>query len=54
VASAISGATGKSSPVDADGFGLIDSADSDALKIVTLTELKAVLKTYFDTLYAAI
>lgn len=54
IAAAIAGATSKSTPVDADGIGIIDSADSSSLKIVTIAELKAVLKTYFDTLYAAI
>lgn len=50
----IAGATGKTTPVDADTFGVIDSADSNTLKGVTLTNLKAVLKTYFDTLYSPV
>ncbi len=54
VAAAIAGAAGKSSPVDADSLALIDSADSNALKEMTLADLKAYLKTYFDTLYSAL
>jgi hypothetical protein len=51
VGSAIHGATGKSTPVDADEIGLIDSAASNVLKKLTWANLKATLKTYFDTLY---
>lgn len=54
VASAIAGATAKATPVDADSLALIDSEDSSALKGVTISELKAVLKSYFDTIYAPI
>lgn len=54
IAAAIAGATAKSTPVDADGLAIIDSEDSNALKIVTLAELKAVMKNYFDTLYEAL
>lgn len=50
----ISGATGKSTPVDADTLALSDSAAASALKSVTWANLKATLKTYFDTLYAAL
>ncbi len=46
--------TGKTTPVDADVITLSDSAASDDAKKVTLTNLKAFLKTYFDTLYPAI
>lgn len=49
----ISGATGKTTPVDADTFGLSDSAASNVLKSLTWANLKATLKTYFDTLYQA-
>ena len=48
----IHAATGKSTPVDADELGLIDSAASNALKKLTWANLKATLKSYFDTLYA--
>ena len=53
VGSAIHGATGKTTPVDADELGLIDSAASNVLKKLTWTNLKDTLKTYFDTLYQA-
>lgn len=41
VGSSIAGASAKATPVDADSFGLIDSADSDALKETTMANLKA-------------
>lgn len=41
-------------PVDADELGIMDSAALWAQKKVTLANLKATLKTYFDTLYAPI
>lgn len=50
---AISRLTAKTTLVDADTFPLTDSEASDAAKKVTGTNLKAYLKTYFDTLYAA-
>jgi hypothetical protein len=46
--------TGKTTPVDADVITLSDSAASDDAKKVTLTNFKAFLKTYFDTLYNAL
>lgn len=46
-------AAGKTTPVDADEMPLVDSAASFALKLLTWANLKATLKTYFDTLYAA-
>ncbi len=46
-------ATGKTTPVDADELPLVDSAASNVLKKLTGTNLKAYLKTYFDTLYTA-
>lgn len=49
----IHGATAKATPVDADTVGLIDSAASNALKKLSWANIKATLKTYFDTLYAA-
>jgi hypothetical protein len=44
-------ASAKTTPVDADTVGLIDSAASSVLKYVTWANIKATLKTYFDTLY---
>lgn len=46
--------TGKTTPVDADTMVISDSAASDDAKKVTLTNFKAFLKTYFDTLYTGI
>lgn len=51
VAPTIHAATGKSTPVDADELGLVDSAASNVLKKLTWANLKATLKTYLDTLY---
>jgi hypothetical protein len=53
VGSSIDGATAKITPVDADTVPLIDSAASNVLKKVTWANIKATLKTYFDTLYQA-
>jgi hypothetical protein len=53
VGSSIHGETEKTTPVDADTFALIDSAASNVLKKVTWANIKATLKTYFDTLYQA-
>jgi hypothetical protein len=54
VAAAIAGTAEKATPVDADSLALIDSENSDVLKELTLSDLKAYLKTYFDTLYEEI
>lgn len=54
IASSIVGVDAKDTPVDADTFGLIDSADGNSLKELSWANLKATLKTYFDTLYQAI
>jgi hypothetical protein len=48
----INGATAKTTPVDADYVGLMDSAASNILKKLSWANIKATLKTYFDTLYA--
>lgn len=49
----INGATAKTIPVDADMLGLMDSASSNILKKLSWLNVKATLKTYFDTLYAS-
>ena len=49
----IKAAEAKTTPIDADLLVISDSADSDEAKKVTIAELKAILKTYFDTLYVA-
>lgn len=46
-------ATSKATPVDADELPLVDSAASNVLKKLPWANLKATLKSYFDTLYAA-
>lgn len=46
--------TAKTTPVDADETILIDSAASYDNKKVTWSNIKATLKTYFDTLYATV
>lgn len=50
----VNAATGKTTPVDADELGLVDSAASNVLKKLTWANLKATLKTYFDTLYPSL
>jgi len=50
-AAIVHAATEKTTPADADELGLIDSAASYVLKKLTWANLKATLKTYFDTLY---
>lgn len=47
----ILGATAKTTPVDADFVGLMDSAASNILKKLSWLNIKATLKTYFDSLY---
>lgn len=46
-----SGLTSKATPIDADSLPIVDSAASNVLKRLTWANLKATLKTYFDTLY---
>lgn len=50
----INSAAAKTSLVDADSLGLIDSEASSVLKKITWANIKLVLKNYFDTLYASI
>lgn len=47
----INGATSKATPVDADYIGLMDSAAANVLKKLSWANVKARLKSYFDTLY---
>lgn len=49
----VTGLTAKTTPVDADQIPLVDSAASNVLKKLTWGNVKATLKTYFDTLYLA-
>lgn len=44
--------TEKATPIDADSLAISDSTASGALKKLTWANIKATLKTYFDTLYA--
>ena len=44
--------TAKTTPVDADMVGVMDSGASNILKKMSWANIKATLKTYFDTLYA--
>jgi len=44
----------KSTPIDADIFGYLNSAAANVLVKFTWANIKATLKTYFDTLYAPV
>jgi len=48
------GLTNKATPLDADLINIVDTADTNKQKKVTFTNVKAFLKTYFDTVYQAI
>lgn len=50
----IAAGTAKTTPVDADAFDIMDSAASNATKTLTMANLKAFLKTYFDTIYTTL
>lgn len=54
LATPINAASSKATPVDADRLVITDSAASYVLKQLTWANLKATLKTYFDTLYGAL
>jgi hypothetical protein len=47
----INGASAKATPVDADMLALMDSEASNVVKKLSWANIKATLKTYFDTLY---
>lgn len=47
-------ATGKTTPVDADEIGLVDSAASYGLKKLTWANLKAGIKSYYDSVTATL
>lgn len=48
----INSLTSKVTPVNADSISIVDSADGNKQKKVSLTNFKAFLKTYFDTIYS--
>ncbi len=50
---AISGVDPKTTPIDADAVPVVDSADDSKTKKTTWANIKATLKTYFDSLYPA-
>lgn len=50
----VTNAAAKTAPVDADYLPINDSAASNLIKKVTWANVKDTLKTYFDTLYAAV
>lgn len=54
VGEAISGATAKTTPVDADTIGISDSAASNVLKSLSWANLKATIKTYYDSVSATL
>jgi hypothetical protein len=54
VGSLIATATEKTTPIDADMVGLMDSATGNILAKLSWLNIKATLKTYFDTLYASV
>jgi hypothetical protein len=49
--SIINSASSKTTPVNNDQISLMDSGDSNALKKLSWSNIKATLKTYFDALY---
>ncbi len=53
IGSSIASITAKTTPVDGDSIIISDSGASSVSKKVTWANVKATLKTYFDTLYPA-
>lgn len=51
VGALINSATAKTTPVDNDMVGLMDSEASNVLKKLSWSNIKTTMKTYFDTLY---
>jgi hypothetical protein len=54
VGSVNAAAASKTTPVDADSFPIVNSESANVIGRVTFTNFKAFLKTYFDTIYAAL
>jgi len=54
VGSSVHGAIAKTTPVDADTFAMIDSAAANVLKKVTWANIKAGIKTYYDSVTATL
>lgn len=54
LASVMFAASAKTTPVDADTLPITDSAASNGLKKITWANIKATLKSYFDTVYSAV
>jgi hypothetical protein len=52
VSTIINGKDAKTTPHNDDVVGLVDSEASSVLKKLSWTNIKATLKTYFDTLYS--
>jgi len=53
VGALVLGAAEKTTPVNADMFPIMDTADSNKVRKLSWANIKATLKAYFDTLYAA-
>jgi len=51
ISQTIVSASSKSTPIDADSIGLVDSADSNALKETTFGNLKSLFLSYFNAIY---
>lgn len=50
----VNASTSKTTPIDADQVGLMDSAAGNILKKLSWLNIKNTLKTYFDTIYQVI